>query len=224
MRGAPAMNIYQELTRYSKKNPPPGYYIYLYLREDYTPYYTGKGKGPRAWTKKKGEVGMPTDPNRIVIIAWDLSEICAFILERYYIRWFGRKDIGTGILRNKTDGGEGVSGPKSEEHKTKLRVPKGPFSEEHIAKLRKPRGPMSEEHKEKLRKPHGPMSEEQKAKYRKPMSEEHKELRRKPRGPMSEEQKELRRGPQKNPRGPLSEEHKAKLRGPRGPRKKKEIA
>lgn len=105
--------------KFTKQNPPEGFYVYLYLREDYTPYYVGKGKGDRAWvehrdTRNNRGIWTPKDNNRIVIIAYDVSNEWALITERRYIRWFGRKDNGTGILRNKTDGGDGLVNPSQE--------------------------------------------------------------------------------------------------------------
>ena len=86
------------------------YYVYAYLRKsDDTPYYIGKGKGNRAWNNKHSVV-VPKDKSKIKILAENLNEIDAFELEISLIEKYGRKDLGTGILRNMTNGGEGCSG------------------------------------------------------------------------------------------------------------------
>jgi hypothetical protein len=127
------------------------YYVYLYLRDNGTPFYCGKGKGKRAY--RKGS------PNNIKIVATQLFEYEAFILEKQLIKLYGRKDLGTGILNNRTAGGEGSSGAVrsketrinisnakkgmefSEEHRKNLSLSlKGKkHSEAHCAALKKPR-------------------------------------------------------------------------------------
>jgi len=86
------------------------YYVYAYLRRDDTPYYIGKGKDQRAWSKNHKGIGVPKDQSRIKILENNLSEEQAKTLEIELISKFGRKDLGTGILRNRTNGGEGASG------------------------------------------------------------------------------------------------------------------
>jgi hypothetical protein len=86
------------------------YYTYAYLREDGTPYYIGKGKNNRLYKKRKGEVNLPKDKSRIIFLKQNLTEEEAFKHEIYMISVFGRKDLGTGILHNRTDGGDGGSG------------------------------------------------------------------------------------------------------------------
>src|SRR5579864_1554981 len=86
------------------------FYAYLWLREDRTPYYAGKGCGNRAFIKGVGHRQYPPLDRLRVILFPQASEAKAFELERALIRFFGRKDLGTGCLRNVTEGGEGISG------------------------------------------------------------------------------------------------------------------
>ena len=96
------------------------FYVYAYLREDGTPYYIGKGRGFRAYSKNGRKFPPPTK-DRILIILTGLTDEQAICNEKDFIAFYGRKDNSTGILRNLTDGGDGASGYiHTEEYKKNL--------------------------------------------------------------------------------------------------------
>jgi hypothetical protein len=88
------------------------FYSYSWLREDGTSYYKGKGCGNRAFEKHQNgsrHINPPKESTR-VIWQYHASEKDALETEVFFIAFRGRKDLGTGCLRNMTDGGEGTSG------------------------------------------------------------------------------------------------------------------
>jgi hypothetical protein len=122
------------------------YYTYAYIRPDGTPYYIGRGKGNRAFDISH-RVKVPSK-DRVLFLKQNLTYSEATDHEVYMIAVLGRKDLGTGILRNLTSGGEGRLGPKSRSECIKISESlKGRrLSPEHAEKARKAR----------LGKPHSP--------------------------------------------------------------------
>ena len=198
------------------------FYVYAYLRDKDsatakagTPYYIGKGSNRRAWEKHIG-AKRPKELYRIVMLETNLTEIGAFALERRYIKWWGRQDLGTGILLNRTDGGEGSAGlvfPESakkilsEKNKGKI-IPKE--TREKLSKAGKGRK-QTEEHsrnktESRIRNGYTQHSEE----TRKKMSDHRQNT------PLTDAQKEVLRKMSENNKGKKSW-NSGKKTGPRTP-------
>ena len=116
------------------------FYTYMYLREDGTPYYIGKGARNRAFRPHR--TGVP--PKDRILIEPHTSEADALESEKFLIAYYGREDLRTGCLLNLTNGGEEppvgrATGKRSAESKQRMRLAKlgKKFSPDHVEKLRK---------------------------------------------------------------------------------------
>ena len=141
------------------------FYTYAYLRKNGTAYYVGKGEKSRAYNKNHNNVYVPSK-ERIIFLKKNLLEEEAFRHEVYMIAVLGRKDLGTGILHNRTNGGDGSSGriateSQKKKQSEKMKGRKGPvISEEgrkklsQIMKGNKRAKPHTQETKDKISKAH----------------------------------------------------------------------
>jgi hypothetical protein len=155
--------------------------VYKHVRLDKNePFYIGIGNLQRAYTKRSRNKYwkhiVKSVPYKVEILFEELSLEEACLKEIELIKFYGRKDLGTGILVNMTDGGdlppshmgkvrsdefrkkcsESKKGKKlSEEHKKNLSISHKGFkpSEETLKKLSDARKgkKLSTEHKEKIR-------------------------------------------------------------------------
>ena len=119
-------------------NGMSGFYVYLWICPvKLYVFYVGKAKGHRGYDfygnrgrnvlckvkslKTAGFVPI------VEIVKDNLSSEAAYNLEKELISFYGRKDLGKGLLRNGTDGGDGATGRKG--------FKRGPVSKETKRKL-----------------------------------------------------------------------------------------
>ena len=98
------------------------YYVYSHMQADTGEvFYIGKGMNNRAYSKYRRSSWWKNIANKhdwkVIIIKDSLSEEEAFELEKFYIKEYGRRDLGTGTLINLTDGGDGISNISSSTRK-----------------------------------------------------------------------------------------------------------
>ena len=100
------------------------FYTYLWLREDGTPYYAGKGTKRRAYTQHTHRLKLPQ--RHRIIVQEHIDEQSALEAERFLIEFYGREIDGSGCLLNYSLGGEETANRKgvrfSDEHKQKISI------------------------------------------------------------------------------------------------------
>jgi hypothetical protein len=102
---------------------PRRFYVYAYLRTDGTPYYIGKGTRYRI--QSRNHVAFVPSKERRKVLFQGLTNEEALDIEIALIHCLGRKDLGTGCLRNQTGGGDGGTLPSPALKAAKSRALKG---------------------------------------------------------------------------------------------------
>lgn len=149
------------------------FYVYAYIRSRDsktatagTPYYIGKGIDNRAFVKHHGI--KPPLPECIIFLKENLFEQEALDLEIKLIAEYGRKDLNTGILNNKTNGGEGLKNPSLTTRKKLSEAKRNESNETRlkrsIAAKNRIRHPLSEETKKKISKANNGRKREEESK------------------------------------------------------------
>lgn len=120
-------------------NRKPGSWEYKGIVFEYQPFYVGKGKRRRIFThleeKSLEEFNLKNYIIKKILaigqvpihykIFENLTDEESKRIEIEIIEHFGRKDLGTGILANLTNGGDGPTSKWSDERKANYRVRKG---------------------------------------------------------------------------------------------------
>jgi len=133
----------------------------MYLGEDGNPYYIGKGLKYRAWKHSKNELVPSPNDQYIKIYKDDLSNREALDLEIEFIDKFGRLDEGTGILHNKTPGGDN---PPSQKGRVVPDERRKRISESLKGRPSPKKGiTLSREHREKIKKNHKGWTDKQRS-------------------------------------------------------------
>ena len=101
------------------------WYVYLHSRADTgEPFYVGKGKDRRAYIKRCRSVYWNNIVKKhgynVSFLQENLTEDECNKMEVYWIHKIGRWDLGKGPLVNFTNGGEGSSGRRMNEHTKKI--------------------------------------------------------------------------------------------------------
>ncbi len=173
------------------------YYVYQLRRSDQDlPFYIGKGKnnrikdhfsGHHGNNKLKRHIFQKADMDKVDILAEkifeNMSEENAYAKEKEMIKFFGRRDLGTGTLSNMTDGGEGGSYIRTMNTRIKLSQSKKgvPATEKTKASLKraKKEKPQSAEsrllHSQRMTGSGNPMYGTKGSRYNKTNTKSHKD-------------------------------------------------